>query len=561
MSSFFKDFQRGYRLFVQPKQRTSPRSIRFPYLDGIPQATPRAQLIKRLIKQIFLTLTLALIGAAIWGGGAFFFILLVTIAACYLYNYTHRPPNAPSIHVLTALSPSDRQRHTYAIGKTGAGKSTMLAQLILNDLIEERGVIVISPERGLFDTLLAHLPHLAGDTDLADRLLYFDPSDNTPPIVGFNPFHFEAPDDPHEKQQLITQQAGETYTILTHALGDLGVKMSTLMQNCIYALLQRPNSTLETLEQLIDPHDDTLRKAIASDTRIDERTRRFWTRYQASNYYTSVYEPIMNRLDPLFRPPLVDILTTNSFSFHQLLNQRRNSIMFFDLSSLRGIEKLIIGQLIISTAQQTLFRRDHLPENERYPYYLYIDEFQEFANTSEDAMRELFNRTRKYHVGLTLAHQISSDLPQKLLASIVGNVGTLVCMQLAADDARYFANHLQLHEQTFTSDGQLRRGRLMPEILQNLNTGEACVITPHRKKPVHIVIPPNPTATFGDWLYPLPNFTAGIRAESKATHGITQTVAVPEHAEFAAPLTDAELPTSENDDLFPMDEEVSYRTR
>jgi hypothetical protein len=258
----------------------------------------------------------------------------------------------------------------------------MLAQLILNDLIEERGVIVISPERGLFDTLLTHLPHLGGE-DLADRLLYFDPSDNTNPVVGFNPFHFEAPEDLQEKQQLITQQAGETYTILTHALGDLGVKMSTLMQNCIYALLQRPNSTLETLEKLIDPHDSTLRHQIASDSRIDERTRRFWTRYQASNYFTSVYEPIMNRLDPLFRPPLVDILTTNSFSFHKLLNQRWNSIMFFDLSSLRGIEKLIIGQLIISTVQQTLFRRDHLPENQRYPYYLYIDEFQEFANTSE----------------------------------------------------------------------------------------------------------------------------------------------------------------------------------
>jgi hypothetical protein len=560
MSSFIKNFQRGYRIGSGNRTRNTPRSIHFPYLDGIPQPIPRDQLIKRLSKQILLTLTLALIGAGILGGWSFLFILLVSIAACYWYNSSHRP-YTPSIHVLTALSLNDRQRHTYAIGKTGAGKSTMLTQLILNDLIEERGVIVISPERGLFNSLLAHLPHLAGE-DLADRLLYFDPSDNTNPIVGFNPFHFEAPDNPQEKQQLITQQAGETYTILTHALGDLGVKMSTLMQNCIYALLQRPNSTLETLEKLIDPHDSTLRQQIASDTRIDERTRRFWTRYQASNYYTSVYEPIMNRLDPLFRPPLVDILTTNSFSFHQLLNQRRNSIMFFDLSSLRGIEKLIIGQLIISTVQQTLFRRDHLPEAQRYPYYLYIDEFQEFANTSEDAMRELFNRTRKYHVGLTLAHQISSDLPQKLLASIVGNVGTLVCMQLAADDARYFANHLQLHEQTFTSDGQLRRGRLMPEILQNLNTGEACVITPHRKKPVHIVIPPNPTAAFGDWLTPLPNFTASIiKAESKAAHGITRTVAVPEHADFAAPLTDAEPPTSAEDDLFPFDEEVSYRTR
>lgn len=558
--TFFKDFQYGYRLVAKYRTKHTPRSIRFPYLDGIPQRISPAKTIKRLIKQTFLTLTLTLIAALIWGTGGFFFFLLVTIAACCWYNHTHRP-RIPSIHILTTLAPRDRQRHTYAIGKTGAGKSTMLAQLILNDLIEERGVIVISPERGLFDSLLAHLPHLAGESDLADRLLYFDPSDNTNPVVGFNPFHFEASDNPQERQQLITQQAGETYTILTHALGDLGVKMSTLMQNCIYALLQRPNSTLETLEKLIDPHDDTLRRQIATDTRIDERTRRFWTRYQASNYYTSVYEPIMNRLDPLFRPPLVDILTTNSFSFHQLLNQRRNSIMFFDLSTLRGVEKLIIGQLIISTIQQTLFRRDHLPEPQRYPYYLYIDEFQEFANTSEGAMRELFNRTRKYHVGLTLAHQISADLPQKLLSTIVGNVGTLVCMQLAADDARYFATHLQLHEQTFTTDGQVRRGRLMPEILQNLNTGEACVITPNRKKPVHIVIPPTPTATFGDWLSPLPQLTPEIKAESKATHGITRTVAVPEHAEFSAPLNDAESPTSENDDLFPMDEEVSYRTR
>ena len=101
----------------------------------------------------------------------------------------------------------------------------------------------------------------------------------------------------------------------------------------------------------------------------------------------------------------------------------------------------------------------------------------------------------------------------------------------------------------------------MPEILQNLNTGEACVITPHRKKPVHIVIPPNPTATFGDWLSPLPQLTAGIKAESKAIHGITRTMPTSEPVEFAAPVETGKPPTSENDDLFPMDEEFSYRTR
>src|SRR4051794_18433429 len=71
MSSFIKNFQRGYRLIAQPQHRTSPRSIRFPYLDGIPQATPRDQLTKRLIKQILLTLTVSLISGAIWGTGSF----------------------------------------------------------------------------------------------------------------------------------------------------------------------------------------------------------------------------------------------------------------------------------------------------------------------------------------------------------------------------------------------------------------------------------------------------------------------------------------------------------
>jgi hypothetical protein len=175
--SFYKNwqygYQLGYRLVAGHRPSTRPRSIRFPYLDGIPQPIPRAQIIKRLIKQTLLTLTLALIGAAIWGGGAFFFILLVSIAVCYWYNSSHRPRIA-SIHVLTSLAPRDRQRHTYAIGKTGVGKSTMLTQLILNDLIHSRGVIVISPERGLFDSLLTHLPHLADHTDLTGRLLYLD---------------------------------------------------------------------------------------------------------------------------------------------------------------------------------------------------------------------------------------------------------------------------------------------------------------------------------------------------------------------------------------------------
>ena len=151
--------------------------------------------------------------------------------------------HTPSDPLLT-LPLRDRFRHGYIIGKTGAGKTNLLKHLITQDLNNpDVGLILLSPEDGIFQSLLPSIPE-----SRKDDLIYFDPTDTLDPVIGFNPFDFTDADDldPRDKENYLTLKAGETYTIFERALGDLGVKMTTLMQNIAYALLQIPHATSST---------------------------------------------------------------------------------------------------------------------------------------------------------------------------------------------------------------------------------------------------------------------------------------------------------------------------
>jgi hypothetical protein len=465
---------------------------------------------------------------------------------------------------IIAVSQADRFKHTYIIGKTGSGKTNLLKHLITQDLRQpDRGVIVLSPEDGIFHALLAAMPE-----SHHDDLLYFDPTDTTAPRIGFNCFDFRAGDTlpPAERDAYLTQCAGETYTIFERALGDLGVKMTTLMQNVCYALLQLPHATILDIDRLLDPRTHTLRQQLLRAPDVDERTKRFWHQYADSHYYTSAYEPVINRLEPFFRPPLSTILSTPSFSFHDILNASRPRIIFLNLSKLRGVPATILGQLCIATIQQTLQRREQIPEAQRTPYFFYIDEFSLFT-TSEDSFIHLFERARKYRMGVTLAHQVTADLSTKLLDTLTGNVATMLVMQLGASDAPYFARALQLiaHDErkqrrvTEQEGAKLDRealriaretgtvpdlladpndvlllqqhirasseGTVAPSILQNLPTGGAVAKIPTYHYGIPLTIPYVPDADD----FRAADLRPTLIARSKANFGTTEHAPPPEH--------------------------------
>ena len=163
-------------------------------------------------------------------------------------------------------------------------------------------------------------------------------------------------------------------------------------------------------------------------------------------YDTSTYIPVINRLEPFFRSPLSVTLSTSAFSFNDVLNNAdRPKIIFLNLSKLRGIQAQILGQLCIANIQQALQKREQIPDADRTPYMFVIDEFSLFTD-SEAALIDITERARKYKMGLTLAHQVMADLPAKLLDVLVGNVSTMIVLQLGAGDSPYFARELQLIE-------------------------------------------------------------------------------------------------------------------
>lgn len=398
-----------------------------------------------------------------------------------------------------AIPPDFRFEHLYVTGKTGAGKTTLLQNLISQDMNRGEGVIVLSPENDLFEELLPCIPR-----DRADDLIYFDPSDTTPPIVGFNPFHLEAGED-------FTQKAGEVATIFTRAMGaELGVNMKTLFENAVRALIQYPGATIADFDELLDAHKETFRNKIIASPDVDSRTKDFFKiKFREDKAYRLSADRVLSRLDAFFRPPLVDVLGTHAVSFSTALNHSQR-ILFFNLSKLRGMNQSIMGQLLIAQIQQTFFQRDGIPKESRLPYHFYMDEFHNYAGEAEDTLRDLLTRVRKYKVSVNLSNQNIDDIPDRLLSSIIANVGSLACFILPADKALFFAKELQVKDWD---------GKIDAVSLQNLNKGEIFFRQPKKKKGFSVLVPLKPILTPNDPETEKASYPAALKANSKHRYG------------------------------------------
>ena len=427
------------------------------------------------------------------------------------------------------IQPNDRFKHAYILGKTGAGKTTLLKNLITQDIMCGDGVIVLSPESGLFDFLLEGYPIYR----IHDLIIY-DPTDSTPPVVSLNPIHLE--DSRH-----LAREAGAVSGTLARAMGnDLSGAMQTLLLKCAYTLLQLPDSSFQDLRALLKPVSP-LRDGLPHHPALDEVTREYWRDEFDKGGHRRSAEALISRLDAFFMPPLSQTMSRASFAFSEALNASRR-VFLFDYSRIHGTQQTIIGQLTLSHILQTLLKRDPQPEAERIPYHLYIDEFQTFAEQSESAFRDLLNRARKYRMSVTLAHQVTADIPPRLLDVILGNVGTKVCMQIATTDAEFFAN--QMHIRSYSPrDGAER--------LEQLKKGQAFILTPHPDvyHALKIDIPAEPMYYATDVPHPV-GYPARLRDASKNRYGTRATAPPPAPPTADRPRPDKPRDEDEDDGIF-----------
>jgi len=331
------------------------------------------------------------------------------------------------------LPHAQRTRHLYVIGKTNSGKTTLLQNIIKEDLETDVGFAVIAPEpEMLIEQIIPMIPD-----NRKDDLIYVNPMDTTRP-VPFNPLKLAKGED-------FDRRVDETFTIFGRVVGDTSPRMERILSNTLAALIELEGTTLLDIERLLDPTDPAFRQRVCKTTR-DPLLREFFEKIYPT-FPKDAHHPITNRVSKLIRPQRIRRFLCNP---NQSLNFRKamdtGKILLFNLSDglLGETTASIIGELIISKLQASAVSRANIPSAKRKRFYLYIDEFQTFTGVASKSYEVMLSRARKYELGLILAHQQTGQIPQELLKEILGNVGTMVVLQVGTDDARKLSREFLL---------------------------------------------------------------------------------------------------------------------
>ena len=362
--------------------------------------------------------------------------------------------DAEGIRVPVLQPESIRDRHMYVVGKSGYGKTTLLRQLVYQDMEAGNGLAVIAPEQEMLtEEILPFVPD-----HRVDDVIYFNPADLERPVV-FNPLQLDEDED-------LDFKAEETFAVFRRSLGDIGPRMEEILRHSIYALLELGGTTLLDVGPLLDRKNNTFRKRVEAECK-DEQTVRFF-RDIFPQLPKDATLPVLNRIGRIIRPKVVRnclCQPTGSLNFRQAMDQGR--ILLFNLSDgiLGESASQLLGQLIVSKLQLATMSRADVPKTARHRFYCYLDEFQTFVGTSATSYEKILSRARKYGLGLILAHQQTGQVPTDLLKEIFGNTSTLVAFQVSRSDATRIAK-----EFVTEYDGEILS--TPPEELLGLRVGE-----------------------------------------------------------------------------------------
>ncbi|TSC83129.1 MAG: hypothetical protein G01um101419_244 [Parcubacteria group bacterium Gr01-1014_19] len=327
------------------------------------------------------------------------------------------------------IKQDDRRRHMYLIGKTGMGKTTTMENMVISDIMNGHGVGVMDPHGDFAEKMLDFVPK-----ERLKDVVYFDPSDIDYPIA-FNPL----------------EQVQDEFRYLV-ASGLMGVfkkiwpdvwspRMEYILNNALLTMLEFPDSNMLGVQRLLSDKDYRKTKV---DALKDPVIKGFWvnefSRY-SQKFETEATAAIQNKIGQFVANPLVrNILGQNksALNLREAIDQRK--ILIFNLSKGKIGEdnSALLGSMIITKLQLAAMSRVDIPEQDRKDFYLYVDEFQNFAT---DSFANILSEARKYRLCLILAHQyirqLVHDLNTKVRDAVFGNVGTIVTFRVGGEDAEF----------------------------------------------------------------------------------------------------------------------------
>ena len=325
------------------------------------------------------------------------------------------------------ILPDDRRRHVSIVGKTGMGKTTLLQHLILSDIRAGRGVALLDPHGDLCDALLAAVPK-----NRTNDVILFDAADAGHP-VSFNLLHCPRP----EQRPLV---ASGVISAFKKLYGEFwGPRMEHILRNAILALLEVPGSTLLSVLRILT--DARFRDPIVARL-ADPVVRSFWQHEFASlpqKFQLEAVAPIQNKIGHFVSSPLLrNVLgqTRSNLDLRRVMDDGKILLVNLSKGKLGDDVSSLLGSFLVTAIQLAAMSRADVAEAERRDFFLYIDEFQNFAT---DSFATILSEARKYRLALVLANQYLGQLDEQTLLAVWGNCGSLISFQVGANDAEPLA--------------------------------------------------------------------------------------------------------------------------
>lgn len=326
------------------------------------------------------------------------------------------------------IKTDDRRRHMYILGKTGMGKTTLMENMILSDIMAGHGVCYVDPHGDTAEKILDYIPSYR-----INDVVYFNPADMDYPL-GFN--ILETVDD--SQKHLI---AAGLMNVFKKIWPDVwSPRMEYILQNCVLALLDYPGATLLGISRLLV--DVEYRKRVIAKIR-DPIVKTFWVAEFSSwseKYATEAIAPVQNKVGQFLSASVIRNIVAqvkSTVDMRRIMDEGKILIVNLSKGRIGEDNMRLLGGIIITKLQLTAMERVDMPEAERRDFYLYVDEFQNFANES---FANILSEARKYHLNLIVAHQYIKQLAEEVAWAVFGNVGTLIIFRVGTEDAAFMEN-------------------------------------------------------------------------------------------------------------------------
>ncbi len=374
------------------------------------------------------------------------------------------------------MQEDDRLRHFYCIGQTGTGKSTLLKEMIIQDIQMGNGVCMIDPHGSDIQDVLANIPQ-----ERYEDLIYFDPG-YTPRPMALNMLEYD-PNYPEQKTFVVN----ELFSIFRKLYGNvpesMGPAFEQYFRNSALLVMEDPASgnTLVDMSRVLS--DKTYRDYKLTKCKNPLITQ-FWVNAERTSgeqglanyvqYVTSKFDVFL--ANEIMRPIISQ--EKSSFNFREIMDNKKILLVNLSKGRLGDINAHLIGLIIVGKILLAALSRTDSFGKDLPPFYLYIDEFQ---NITTDSISTILSEARKYKLSLTIAHQFIAQLEEGIRDAVFGNVGSLCAFRVGAEDSEYLEKHFA---PTFTSSDLMN--------VDNRNAYLRLLVNGKPAKPFNIEVPPPP---------------------------------------------------------------------